>query len=203
MRILLCFIFSFWAIASSADTIAPPLPALYAVSGVASDDALNIREAPNASAPIINTLAFDAAGVEVLAFSREGGWGQINAGERTGWVAMRYLTPTPSETTVLGLPIGLSCFGTEPFWDIAFFDEPNLILNTPDTETGHAILGASPYPQYVDLARYGFFFRWQDAGSEVRAYILPGQCSDGMSDRAYGLHYIDDRGPRKGCCSLQ
>lgn len=42
------------------------LPTLFDVQDVAAGDVLNIREAPNAKAAIIGTLAPDATGVEVV-----------------------------------------------------------------------------------------------------------------------------------------
>ncbi|MEO1155590.1 MAG: SH3 domain-containing protein, partial [Pseudomonadota bacterium] len=41
-------------------------PALFDVTGVASDDVLNIRSAPSATAEIIGTLAHNETGVEVV-----------------------------------------------------------------------------------------------------------------------------------------
>ena len=202
MRFLFSLFVGLWAMAASADTVAPPLPALFAVSGVAADDTLNIRAAPDGAADIVGTLAADAIGIAVTARSLEGNWGQVNVAEGTGWVAMRYLTAAPAPATILGLPAGLSCFGTEPFWDMAFLNQPNLILNTPEAESQHAILLTSPNPENMDLLRLGFLLQWQAEGRRVTAHILPGQCSDGMSDHKYGLHYIDDLGPRKGCCRL-
>jgi uncharacterized membrane protein len=202
MRVLLSVLFFGLSTVAGADDIAPPLPALYGVVDVASDDALNVRAAPDASARIVGILAADADNIEVVDLSLQGKWARINAGESTGWVSMRYLRAQPIPTTVLGLPVGLRCFGTEPFWDITFFDEMNLILNTPEAETGHAITASSPRPEFVNLSKTGFRFAWRQNRDIVTARIMSGQCSDGMSDRQFGLHYIDDQGLRSGCCSL-
>ena len=203
MRILITLFLGFWATIGTADGIDPPLPALYSVTGVAADDVLNVRAAPDGSANVIGELAHDRTGIEVVALSREGKWAQVNIGEGAGWTSMRFLMPAPAPTTILGLPAGLQCFGTEPFFDITFFDEMNLILSTPETETGHAITANSPAPEFVNLPETGFRFAWRQNRDIVTAHILPGVCSDGMSDRRYGLHYIDDQGLRQGCCSLQ
>ena len=58
---------------------AQDFPALYAVTGVAADDVLNIRSRPDAGAPIIGALAPDSTGVEVL--GRSGNWALVSAGE--------------------------------------------------------------------------------------------------------------------------
>lgn len=203
MRLLAAFFLSLVMSTAAADSIDPPLPALFGVTGVALDDTLNVRKAPDASAMILGTLAPDASNIEVVELSRAGEWGLINLGETAGWVSMRYLRALPIATTVLGLPAGLRCFGTEPFWDITFFDDMNLTLNTPEAETGHAITANAPSSSHVNLAETGFRFGWRLNRDVVTARILPGQCSDGMSDRRYGLHYVDDLGLRTGCCSLQ
>ncbi|WP_159087018.1 SH3 domain-containing protein [Loktanella sp. Alg231-35] len=202
MRLFFSIILALWGLAAHADNLDPSLPALYAVTGVAADDSLNVRAGPRGGDDIVGTLAPDKDGLEVVALSREGNWALLNYGEGAGWVSMRFLTPQPMATTVLGLPVGLQCFGTEPFWDITFFDEMNLILNTPDSETTHAITANAPAPEFVNLAETGFSFAWRNDRNIVSAHILPGACSDGMSDRRYGLHYVDDQGLRRGCCSL-
>ena len=65
------------------------LPTLFDVARVAADDVLNIRAEPDASAPIIGTLAFDATHVEVV--EQRAGWSRVNTGEGSGWVSDRYL----------------------------------------------------------------------------------------------------------------
>ncbi|MCV6587134.1 MAG: SH3 domain-containing protein [Marinibacterium sp.] len=178
---------------------AQDLPALHDVTGVASDDRLNVRATPAASGARIGDLPPDAAGVEVTA--RTGGWGRINLGETAGWVSMRYLAPqTPQDDTAL--PTHLSCFGTEPFWSLDLSEGNTVLFQTPDgaddpvrsasvqrdaARAGHLILGFGP----------------------STAIIQPDPaCSDGMSDRLFGLavdlikrdpatsaHYV-------GCCSI-
>ena len=201
-RVLLAIILAVWATLNVADTVDPPLPALYSVTGVASDDSLNIRAHPDTQAAVIGTLAHDVTDIEVIALSREGKWALINAGERAGWVSARFLARQDLSTTSVGLPLGLTCFGTEPFWDITFQDNRSLIYATPEGTASHLIQSMQPRPDYIDLATVGLRFVWRSSDRDVTAHILPGQCSDGMSDRTYGLHYIDDLGPKVGCCSL-
>lgn len=202
MRVLLSTLLVIWATLANADSLRPPLPALYSVTDVAADDLLNVRNGPGSDSEILGTLPPDATDVEVVALSREGNWALLNYGEGSGWASMRFLSPQPAVTTILGLPVGLQCFGTEPFWDITFLDELTLILRTPEGETSHAITANAPAPEAVNLAKTGFRFAWARDREVVTAYILPGACTDGMSDRRYGLHYVDDQGLRLGCCSL-
>lgn len=203
MRSILSVFFSIVAISAAADSIAPTFPALYSVTGVEADDQLNIRAAPDGVSEIIGQLANDATDVEVFALSRKGQWALLNSGETSGWVALRFLVPQPESRNALGLPNGLVCSGTEPFWDMRFLDEGALTLRTPETETQHALVSTAPSADYVRIAETGYRFVWQSEPGDVTAHILPGHCSDGMSDRTYGLHYIDNQGPRVGCCSLR
>ena len=203
MRLFLALFLGIWATLAGADSIDPAFPALYSVVGVDIDDTLNIRALPDAKAEIVGQLAYDAADIEVTALSREGQWARMNFGEKTGWAAARFLLRQPEVTNGLGLPLGLTCFGTEPFWTMAFLDETTLNYLTPEGETRFAILSTSPSPGFTQIAETGYRFTWQSDQAEVTAHILPGQCSDGMSDRAYGLHYIDNERPRIGCCSLR
>lgn len=88
MKPLFALLFSL--IASAAAATFDAWPALYDVSGVASDDVLNIRAEPSADAPIIGTLAHDATNVEIIR-DGENGWGLVNTDEGTGWVSFAYL----------------------------------------------------------------------------------------------------------------
>lgn len=92
------------------------LPTLFDVTGVAADDVLNIRQLPDADAPIIGTLSPDAKGIEVV--EDTGGWGRVNSGEGSGWVSMRYMAYRTDVWHEGALPDGFSCFGTEPFWSL-------------------------------------------------------------------------------------
>jgi uncharacterized protein YgiM (DUF1202 family) len=75
LAVLLCL----WALPALATQEA--WPALHDVSGVAADDVLNIREAPDASAAIIGKLKPDAENVEVIRPDDHHSWGLVNTGE--------------------------------------------------------------------------------------------------------------------------
>ncbi len=55
--------------------LAQSFPALYDVTGVASDDVLNVRAAPNANAQVIAALGPKATQVEVVRTDTSGHWG--------------------------------------------------------------------------------------------------------------------------------
>jgi uncharacterized membrane protein len=180
------------------------LPTLFDVQDVAAGDVLNIREAPNAKAAIIGTLAPDATGVEVVGTDLSGQWGQVNAGERAGWVSMRFLGYRTDVWQPGQLPAGFTCGGTEPFWSMAPKGDA-LVWWTPDGETAYAGL------HVLDSGVFRSPRRALVAGSGAQALtatVTPAQCSDGMSDMAFGLEDMvvlqDAEGPQlySGCCRI-
>jgi uncharacterized membrane protein len=182
---------------------AQDLPALFRVTGVAPGDALNIRAQPSARAAIVGRLPRNASGVEVTARSPDGRWGRINTGETAGWVALRFLAPQGGPGWQSG-EIGLHCFGTEPFWSLlAFLPSHRAELHTPDNGgvelvTDAGALPATRFPPTLALPFSG--------AHEGMVVIRPADCSDGMSDNAYGLeallYFRRDRQGLVGCCQL-
>jgi uncharacterized membrane protein len=176
------------------------LPALYTVSDVAADDVLNIRTAPDAGAAIIGSLAPDAQNVEVIRTSDDGRWGLVNAAEQSGWASLAYLSAQDSPPHT---ERPLNCSGTEPFWS----------LETSDTIVFTQLNG--PAAKYFITTRTpasGRSDRYALGGGGMEglatALISAQICSDGMSDRAFGLEIdlLIDTGEAQtyltGCCSL-
>ena len=175
------------------------LPALHDVTGVAADDVLNIRAAPEAGAEVIGTLAPDATGVEVL--SRTGDWGLVNTGERSGYVAMRYLARADGpDWSALEAP--LTCLGTEPFWSLQIDPKTGETrFQTPEDEVARvaAITGSWPALPWSQTAAVAL--------PDGLAVLSPAECSDGMSDSSYGIAADlfltgPDRARLSGCCRL-
>ena len=198
MRKLLAVLLTALATGVAADDLPLALPQLYDVVDVADDDHLNVRAAPNAGAEIIGTLASDARDIEVTALSRQGNWGQVNVMERAGWVALRYLAPQSDPAALTDL----SCFGTEPFWNINFGADQTILFSTPEQEQVHQITSPLPIAGIGSETFFGLRFDWIYYTTPSTALILPGQCNDGMSDRRYALQFIDLTGGLRGCCSL-
>lgn len=181
------------------------LPTLFDVTGVAADDVLNIRAAPDPSAQIIGTLSPDARDIEVVGYDSSGRWARINTREHSGWAYLLYLAYQVDVWNPGTLPPSLHCLGTEPFWSFRPRGD-QLIFMTPEL------------PERVMRIEHvlstGIFRdprRAVSAQGDVRhltAVIVPMACSDGMSDRAYGLDVtviLEGRGePRvlTGCCSI-
>ncbi|NNU79022.1 SH3 domain-containing protein [Halovulum dunhuangense] len=194
------------ALPAAAQTV----PWLHDVSGVAADDVLHVRENPRATAGLVGSLPPDATGVEVVALSESGDWAQVNIGEASGWVSMSYLAAQPganADGTYFDRP--LRCVGTEPFWtlNVTGGDGPVDL-----TQLSGASLTLSPELR-LRLANMAGAAQLLEAatpeGGRTTATLRRQQCSDGMSDRAYGLSLdMLIRGPGgdaafvSGCCTL-
>ncbi|WP_116086232.1 COG3650 family protein [Tropicimonas sp. IMCC34011] len=186
----------FMLLVASAASAQGDLPALYDVSGVASDDVLNVRAGPEASAPLVATLAPDETGVEIV--RRSGGWGLVSLPETRGWASLDYLARQPGQGE--GFPMPQRCSGTEPFWSLALGERP--VFAVPERETplhGHVEATAGD----AALLEFG------GPGAGFDVLLERQECSDGMSDRAYGIRaaligtmpgadaYL------RGCCTLR
>lgn len=177
---------------------ADELPALYSVNGVGGDDVLNVRSEPSAGSDVIGTLAANATGVEVIALAK--GWALVNIDESTGYVAARFLTRDKGpDWYSLAAPI--ACFGTEPFWSMS-------IDPAEDTVTKSAADGNPPMTTPLQTTWPGM--AWAPSAAfalpEGLAVTYPKDCSDGMSDRRYGIAidiFLQSGGGRlSGCCTL-
>lgn len=192
----------FMLLAGAARATIDAWPALHDVAGVASADVLNIREAPDASAPIIGTLAHDATDIEVIR-DNEAGWGLVNVGERTGWVSMSYLRRHPNQYYGYFPPIR-ACFGTEPFWTLRP-EDGNLRFDRlgedPETLPGYRM--HQPMSLFENIMI--------EAGSgdaRIVGALRHETCFDLMSDNEFGLSLTLLRGTGDtaqafyGCCTL-
>ena len=180
------------------------LPALFNVTGVVAGDVLNIRTRPSASSPIIGAFPRNARGIEVVALSDDGRWGQINSDEGTGYVALRFLDlqAGPSWTS---MQVPLSCFGTEPFWSFTAIDG-DAVLDVMDSgPVDMAITDVIPAAGRSDVVGV----QLSTQSSTGFASLHATQCSDGMSDRAFGISidlfvlHAEGATGYSGCCSLQ
>jgi uncharacterized membrane protein len=182
---------------------AQEFPAFYSVTGVAADDVLNIRTEPDAASPVMGDLAPDAAGVEVISVSN--GWALINADDGAGYVALDFLTREDGpEWNALSTP--LDCLGTEPHWSLAI-----------DPVAGEAsfVTPENLEPRVSPIAKGWTGEPWARAAAvalpEGLVVLSPAQCSDGMSDRNYGIAvdvFLNEPDPfigqprLSGCCLL-
>ncbi len=181
-------------------------PSYWRVTGVASDDTLNVRAEPSASSADIGDLPHDATGIELIDTDASGDWGRIVWEEANGWIATRFLAEDPQPAIAhTELPQGLLCGGTEPFWSLRLSggggsysaaDGAPLTLTMTGALTPQA---QGPFPAVLSH------------GGETAAtvsIIEPMLCSDGMSDRTYPwrilflLSTADGQQLLSGCCQL-
>lgn len=177
---------------------AQDLPMRTMVSGVAATDVLNIRSGPGAGFDKVGEIAPFATNVEVLEV--RDGWGLVSTGEGNGWVSMRYLAELPSEEW--SVPRPLTCLGTEPFWRLSLFPR-GAEFDSPDT--GRRDLSEAAEA----VAPSGYLVRLVEGPTLERTLIVrAGQCSDGMSDRRFGMRGLvfvetpDGNRLLSGCCTF-
>lgn len=184
----------------AAPASAQEFPSLFDVTGVASNDVLNVRESPSAAAPIVGTLAPDARAVEVVGADPSGHWALVNVGETAGWASLAYLTEAPASGDYL-LERDLSCGGTEPFWSLDITQGAGARFNPMEGQ-------AEDWPAGLVQMGAGRTDRFLIGLGDGRAAVLSrGYCSDGMSDLMYGLEINVLSHPGgltlwNGCCSI-
>lgn len=175
-------------------------PALYDVVGVSQNDVLNIRQRPDAAAPITGALAPIANNIEVIRTDPSGRWGLVNSGEGSGWVSLTYMSRRANQSRGQIPPV-TTCYGTEPFWTLgrenaglrfSLSGEP--ILRTPD-------IGWMRSSNRTD--------RFSLRSDNITVLLIVESCNDGMSDREFGLA-VDLLVPQdgnvthfSGCCTIQ
>lgn len=185
--------------------LAQDLPALHDVVGVAADDRLNVRAGPDGSAPILGALRPDARGIEVTGLSADGRWGQINLGEQSGYVAMRFLAPGAAAPWPT-METGLACLGTEPFWSVAYDPALRTMRLERPAEDAMPLDLVSAVP--VSGRSDSLALVLAGPGRTGTAILRAQSCSDGMSDRRFGLDLTlllttaEGATAMTGCCSL-
>jgi len=179
------------------------LPEVFAVSGVAANDTLNVRQAPSGRSADIGDI-FPNQLVEVIALNENQQWGQIIWQEGNGWISMQYLAPIERPHMLDSvMPLGISCSGNEPFWSAVI--QPNQMLTFTDYSAANQTAVAQPIRQStsaIGMQPFSFAFV---AGS-FTGLLERAQCSDGMSDISYGwqLRLLNRSSAglqlRIGCC---
>lgn len=179
---------------------AQDFPALYDVTGVASDDVLNVRTRPMADANMVGTLAPDAAAIEVLA--QENGWGRVNVDGQPGWASLDFLARV--EGSALPAAGVIDCFGTEPFWSLELSQGDSAVFSVPEgVEKAFSISPLTTASgRFEPFAALG-----SKMGETITVIVGGGQCSDGMSDNLFGLTGTVviggyDTQVYSGCCTL-
>lgn len=165
---------------------------------------LDLRENPRATARVIGTLDESQTLVEGTRQSENGRWLQILFGEGNAWIPFDGLTPVAAPASRFDAP--LFCAGTEPFWS----------LNTPgDGILSYEVLGQTgtkfQVVEHISSANRPDTQADRALGkSTLMTLVLrTAACSDGMSDRDYGLstevmlRTIEGTQLLGGCCTLK
>jgi uncharacterized membrane protein len=193
-----------WSCFEPSLALAQVFPALYGVTGVASNDVLNIRNSADLGAEIIASLPPGAKAVEVLGLSPDGKWALVNGPQVSGYVALRYLMA--SDWLILDSP--LSCRGIEPFWGLNIDplaktvqfsrpEGPNMLLSIQTIWPGSAINNVSALVA-------------SSVNTQATVVLSGAACSDGMSDTVCGISASllmrDAKGENpvsySGCCTI-
>lgn len=179
-----------------------PLPAIFTVRNVTSNDSLNIRAAAQASSQVLMQVQ-NGFPVTVLGMATAA-WAKVQIGDVIGFAHTDYLTRGGGTTNMYGFQLGIECIGTEPFWGMTF-DTDNMVRMTMVGQV------AAPVPltstSFSPMATgYPYAFNARPYSGEVNFEI----CSDGMSDNIYPMS-IQLTTPNEGgammqvqgCCRLQ
>ena len=200
MRLALTSLLLLWPATLLAD------PSYHRVTGVTPDDTLNVRAEPSADSADIGDLAHDATGIELIGTDPTGKWGRIVWGDGNGWIATRFLAPDPVPMLEpAGVPVGLFCSGTEPFWSTTFSGAHVQYSDLGDNEHSMQLTGIAVAEGYAATPALISFANPSVAGEAI---LSPAICSDDMSDRDYPWRIdlvIEDGGGRRfltGCCRL-
>jgi uncharacterized membrane protein len=183
--IIASILFSFWTTSALAEDT-------YEVAGVDTDDVLNIRKNPSASAPKVGEYRPGESGIRI--YRRKGNWalaGRYDPKNPDGWVHARYLKLTVAAARV---ELPKSCAGTEPFWNIEINSEREARYSQPD--------GSPQAFKVTEFSRSGRNASMKlDSGGKVS--VMAQSCSDGMSDNVYPYAVrvdLPDGRQLNGCC---
>ncbi|MCF2906087.1 SH3 domain-containing protein [Octadecabacter sp. CECT 8868] len=198
------FLFLLFALIGTTPSFAETFPALYDVTGVASDDTLNVRTEPSTDGEILGLFAPHQTGIEVIRLSEDRRWAQVNVNGMAGWASTQFLTLSQDYSY---LPTAhLNCFGTEPFWSL---DKPATGNMTSSIlgdrfETWQPSLSARSANMQD---RFSVIGSW---GEDVMVLRLEREiCTDGMSDQLFSISAdfirlnAEDLGHLSGCCTIQ
>ncbi len=152
----------------------------YGVTGVAPNDTLAMRAAPDASATMVGAIPHTGEGIVAAGGTTPGGWSDVAYNGKRGWVKARFLGIGNDPST--RLPALLECLGTEPFWRITL---------SPGAARAELMFVERDYDFRLTHAAsaMGRSDIWTVKGtggqSEMSLTVKRESCSDGMSDTNY------------------
>jgi len=167
----------------------------FKVSGVASDDVLNIRSEPSSDSQILGFFSHDAQLVEVSDTSADGKWSMVSFGEGSGWVRNKFLAPqTIYVFPGTRIPIGLTCYTSEPETRIDFNDTTATVRGTDYEQVlEYQALDASIGPDgpVLSVKLFGFGYKMDiyqlpslDEAGRVYPYSMQSKEESGNTGRS-------------------
>jgi uncharacterized membrane protein len=173
---------------------------LLSVIGVAPNDMLNLREQPDARAPIVGRLPPNTRNVVIIGQPVSNlDWIMVQSGNLRGWANARFLAYGDPQQQGR-LPARLHCAGTEPFWGIEV-GYGRAQVNFAAEQRLEELRLASPVPA---AARPSIWLTPSGDPADPASFLLieARTCSDGMSDRAHPFTLVArTKGPvLSGCC---
>lgn len=206
MKLLIFFTLAVCSAAIHAQGIS--FPQYFEVSGIASNDSLNVRSGPTIRHRVVGNLKPDSGTLEILEISDDNKWGRILWADSNGWVSADYLrevSPTKLKNTMV--PVGLHCSGTEPYWDFAINSQADVTFKELFTDSIENSIIESVAESDNNL---NFPTALLASSDKVKLTVMLNtrQCNDGLTERAYGweidILVTHDAKQRllSGCCSM-
>lgn len=186
----------------------------YRVSGVAANDALNMRDdvadvESISRVPVIGTIPWDGSGILATGVTVKIGaslWREVRYGGVTGWVNARFLKSVRRRFVDL-FPLNMDCQGTEPFWSLKIRGDEAVYAHET---TINYVVAARRGPANRNTVLTAITLVRQGPHAERIALVRQEACDTGMS--AHDFPYsamilgaeagIYDFGPFMGCCSM-
>ena len=192
---------SLLSLLAAASACAEGEETLYEVVKVDPSDVLYVRGAPEASAPIVGAIPFDASGITIVEQPANGSpWAKISRGDVQGYVNMTYLAPrTPTDAV---LPSALQCGGTEPFWSFTRKGAHGTFEPMGEQQVEMSLREPTSGANRPNI----WLLESGEMPSRITAFIRSDRsCSDGMSDTAYRYEIFLRANDRllSGCCNPQ
>ncbi|ASM72878.1 MULTISPECIES: COG3650 family protein [Roseobacteraceae] len=204
LAVTIAFLISLYATPASSQP--------HSVSGVAAQDALNIRANIDqtldvGSSEIIGTIPHDATDVVVTGISLDVDgteWREVAYEGIVGWVNADYLVPT---NILFQIPDTLHCVGTEPFWGVTI-EEKNANYSSPELESPIKLNPPRFVPGIGRSDLWAYYLESTDTAYSLSLIVRYTEaCSDGMSDVSYDYEAVllgmgSTGAPAQGCCRI-
>ncbi len=166
---------------------------------VSTQAPVQVFEFPDDTAPVLARLPAGTPVAVLEDLHRD--WARVSVAGQEGYMHLQATGPGGIATTAGGMPLGLACAGTEPFWTFS--------INSDGT-TRFENVGAQEAPipgslSSVSGSNYPYAFQ---AGA-ISGQLTNRACSDGMSEITYPWEVIlsapmgGGMQSVQGCCLLQ